>query len=131
MNWNKYTLEQWLEQFGAWLEQTTQKGGDLPDGLHINQIYWLMQSVNPTPRKNQRICYISDDEAMEINNILRRAVRTAPDKGNAIKVLIARRVEGKSLSDLEVEFKLSRPAVTRLIECGRYYLLGMDFRFNT
>ncbi|VCX05499.1 hypothetical protein BANRA_00008 [Acinetobacter baumannii] len=45
MDWNKYTIDGWLEQFGAWCETVRMKGGDLPDGLHINQIYWLMREA--------------------------------------------------------------------------------------
>ena len=39
MDWSKYTIDGWLEQFGAWCETVRMKGGDLPDGLHINQIF--------------------------------------------------------------------------------------------
>ncbi|WP_447506116.1 hypothetical protein [Acinetobacter pittii] len=35
-----------LEQFGAWCETVRMKGGDLPDGLHINQIHWLMREAD-------------------------------------------------------------------------------------
>ena len=45
MDWSKYTIDGWLEQFGAWCETVRMKGGDLPDGLHINQIYWLMREA--------------------------------------------------------------------------------------
>lgn len=38
MDWSKYTIDGWLEQFGAWYETVCMKGGD-SDGLHINQIY--------------------------------------------------------------------------------------------
>lgn len=130
MNWHKFTLEEWLEQFGAWLEQTTQKGGDLPDGLQVNQIYWLMQSVNPTPRKNQRICYISDDEAMEINNLLKKALRTAPNDGLVIKYLIENLVESKSLRYLAKCKKESKTKIGELVEYGKYYLVGLEPRLR-
>lgn len=39
MDWAKYTIDGWLEQFGAWCETVRMRGGGLPDGLHINQIY--------------------------------------------------------------------------------------------
>lgn len=130
MNWHKYTLEEWLEQFGAWCELTTQKGGDLPDGLHVNQIYWLMQSVNPTSKKNQRICYISDDEAMEISNLLQKALRTAPNDGLMVKRLIENRVERKNVEYLMKIYKKSKPTMLKDIDCGKYYLVGLETRLK-
>lgn len=130
MNYQKYTVDEWLEQFGAWLEQTTQKGGDLPNGLHINQIYWLMQSVNPTPTKAKRTCNITDKEAEEIGNLLKRAIRTSPDGGLAIRTLIENKVEGKSSRYLGRGKKGGRAKIERLVDCGRYYLLGLEMRLN-
>lgn len=51
MDWSKYTIDGWLEQFGAWCETVRMKGGDLPDGLHINQIYWLMREAGKEVKK--------------------------------------------------------------------------------
>lgn len=51
MDWSKYTIDGWLEQFGAWCETVRMKGGDLPDGLHINQIYWLMREAGKEVQK--------------------------------------------------------------------------------
>lgn len=125
MNWHKYSLDEWLEQFGAWCELTTQKSGDLPDGLHINQIYWLMQSVNPS-KSNQRVCYISDDEAMEISNLLQKALRIAPNDGLVIKYLIENLVESKSLRYLANCKKESKTKIGELVEYGKYYLVGLE-----
>lgn len=130
MNWNKYTLDEWLEQFGAWCEDCTMKGGDLPKGLHINQLYWLMQSVEPKRRQSNRICYISDDEAMVVNNLLKKAVRTAPDGGLAIRSLIECKVEGKSLRYVANSMKMSKTKTASLLNCGRYYLLGLEMQLN-
>lgn len=51
MDWSKYTIDGWLEQFGAWCETVRMKDGDLPDGLHINQIYWLMREAGKEVQK--------------------------------------------------------------------------------
>ncbi len=55
MDWSKYTIDGWLEQFGAWCETVRMKGGDLPDGLHINQIYWLMREAGKEVQKSNLI----------------------------------------------------------------------------
>lgn len=78
MNWHKYTIDEWLEQFGAWCNTCMAKGGNLPDGLHINQIYWLMRSVEPRVSKYYPRCEISDDEAGEINRLLREGMQILP-----------------------------------------------------
>lgn len=129
MNWHKYSLDEWLEQFGAWCELTTQKSGDLPDGLHINKIYWLMQSVNPS-KSNQRVCYISDDEAMEISNLLQKALRIAPNDGFTIKCLIENKVERKQVKYLMKIYKKSKPTMIKDIDCGRYCLVGLEPRLR-
>ena len=68
MNWAKYNIDGWLEQFGAWCETVRMKGGDLPDGLHVNQIYWLIREADKTPRNSK--CYIR----CEISDLDRKSV---------------------------------------------------------
>lgn len=131
MNWQKYTIDEWLEQFGAWCNQCVAQGGNLPDGLHINQIYWLMQSVEPRPTRPKTICRISDDEAMEISRLLKKAVRTSPDNNAmAVHCLINHKVEGESVGRIAHRLGVSKPVVIRLIFCGRYYLLGLELQLK-
>ncbi len=72
MDWNKYTIDGWLEQFGAWCETVRMKGGDLPDGLHINQIYWLMREAGKEVPKGKAYirCEINDFEADQVQRML-------------------------------------------------------------
>lgn len=131
MNWQKYTLDEWLEQFGAWCNKCVGRGSDLPNGLHINQLYWLMQSVEPTKGKKRRVCYISDDEAMMVSQLLKKAVRTSPDGGaTAVHCLINHKVEGMSINRIAHRLGVSKPIVIRWIECGRYYLLGLELQLR-
>ncbi|MNC10404.1 hypothetical protein D3C75_580450 [compost metagenome] len=73
MDWSKYTIDGWLEQFGAWCETARLKGGELPDGLHVNQIYWLIREADKTPRNSKCYirCEISDFEAEQVQALLR------------------------------------------------------------
>ncbi|KCZ35819.1 hypothetical protein J830_4740, partial [Acinetobacter baumannii 25691_7] len=77
MDWSKYTIDGWLEQLGTWCETVRMKGGDLPDGLHINQIYWLMREADrELPKGKSYIrCEISDYEADQIQALLRSLLK--------------------------------------------------------
>lgn len=122
MNWHKYTIDEWLEQFGAWCNTCMTKGGNLPDGLHVNQIYWLMQSVEPRAKRYYPRCEISDDEAREINKLLRDGMQIVPDQ---VKLVIEHKVEGRSLRDLADEVGKSFVYVRTEVACGSYYLAGL------
>ena len=122
MNWHKYTIDEWLEQFGAWCNTCSMKGGNLPNGLHVNQIYWLMQSVEPRARKYYPRCEITDDEAHEINRLLRDGMQMLPSH---VKLVIEHKVEKRSLRDLADEVNKSFVYVRTAVECGSYYLAGL------
>ncbi|MDC4779657.1 hypothetical protein NQ848_16975 [Acinetobacter baumannii] len=102
MDWSKYTIDGWLEQFGAWCETVRMKGGDLPDGLHINQIYWLMREAGKEVQKGKSYirCEINDYEADQIQSILKNVFKS--DKCDyitkfAVMCLVKHKVENRSL----------------------------------
>ena len=98
------------------------KGGNLPDGLHVNQIYWLMQSVEPRSKRYYPRCEISDDEAHEINRLLREGKQIVPKQ---VELVIEHKVEGRSLRDLADEVGKSFVYVRTEVACGSYYLAGL------
>ena len=122
MNWHKYTIDEWLEQFGAWCNTCMTKGGNLPDGLHVNQIYWLMRSVEPRVSKYYPRCEISDDEAGEINRLLREGMQILPKQ---VELVIEHKVHGRSLRDLADSTGYKRATVHNMVEVGRHYLAGL------
>ena len=65
MDWTKFTIEEWLKQYGAYVQTCRMKSGNEPDSLGVNQIYWLICENNKgvAPRKDQLICKIDDFEA--------------------------------------------------------------------
>lgn len=121
MNWQKYSIDEWLEQFGIWCNQCTIKGGNLPDGLHANQIYYLMRQVEPMPTKPSVICEISDDEALAVNNLLCQAFELL---GADIEMMIANKVHGRGLRTLAEYYGLSFKQVNIAVNNARYYLAG-------
>ncbi|MDO7219813.1 hypothetical protein ACG9XL_07980 [Acinetobacter nosocomialis] len=129
MDWSKYTIDGWLEQFGAWCETVRMKGGDLPDGLHINQIYWLMREASKELPKGKSYirCEINDFEADQIQSILKNVFKS--DKCDyttkfAVMCLVKHKVENRSLSSVAAITNQSKGQVNIMVSCARFYLLG-------
>ena len=129
MDWTKYTIDGWLEQFGAWCETVRMKGGDLPDGLHINQIYWLMREAGKEMPKGKSYirCEIEDFEADQIQNLLRSIFNSSKvDYATkfALMCLVKCKVENRSLSMVADITNQSKGQVNIMVSCARFYLLG-------
>ncbi|USE82049.1 hypothetical protein [Acinetobacter tibetensis] len=135
MNWAKYNIDGWLEQFGAWCETVRMKGGGLPDGLHVNQIYWLIQEVDKTPRKSKSYikCEISDFEADHIQALLKSIFKSGNTDFTtkfALMCLVKNKVENKGLSKVAEETNQSRAQAAIMVSCARFYLAGHDKRLR-
>lgn len=129
MDWSKYTIDGWLEQFGAWCETVRMKGGDLPDGLHVNQIYWLMrESSKELPKSKSYIrCEINDFEADQIQSILKTVFKSEKCDYTtkfAVMCLVKHKVENRSLSAVAAITNQSKGQVNIMVSCARFYLLG-------
>lgn len=130
MDWTRFTLDEWLEQYGAYLNTVQSKGGDLPDGLHINQIYYLMVKSGAAKIKNNwRFVdlQIGDFEAYYIERLLRDVLNRPNDViYDAVVLLIKHKVEGKSIKYLAIDTKQPQTQVHFLISCARFYLAGWN-----
>ena len=129
MNWAKYNIDGWLEQFGAWCETVRLKGGDLPDGLHVNQIYWLIREADKTPRNSKSYikCEISDFEADQVQDLLKSIFQSdAVDYAAkyAVMCLVKHKVENRSLSAVAAMTNQSKGQVNIVVGCARFYLAG-------
>lgn len=135
MDWSKYTIDGWLEQFGAWCETARLKGGELPDGLHVNQIYWLIREADKTPRNSKCFirCEISDFEAEQVQALL-RSVFNSEKVGFttkfALMCLVKNKVENKGLSRVADETNQSKAQSAIMVSCARFYLAGHDKRLK-
>ncbi|WP_288450903.1 hypothetical protein [uncultured Acinetobacter sp.] len=135
MDWTKYTIDGWLEQFGAWCETVRMKGGDLPDGLHINQIFWLMREAGKEIPKGKSYirCEINDFEATQVQALLRSILNS--DKADfttkfALVCLIKNKVENKGLGRVAQETNQSKAQAAIMVSCARFYLSGHDKRLK-
>lgn len=133
MDWSKYTIDGWLEQYGAYCGTVQMKGGDLPDGLHINQIYWLIRAVDKDlPKgKNYIRCEITDFEAEQVEALLRSVLKKSDYTVKfALVCLIKHKVEGKSLNRVALETSQHKPQAFMMIGHARYFLNGYDKRLK-
>ena len=135
MDWSKYNIDGWLEQFGAHCETVRMKGGDLPDGLHVNQIYWLIQEADKTPRASKIYirCEISDFEADHVQALLRSILKSESVDYTtkfALMCLIKNKVENRSLSTIANDTNQSKAQAAIMVSCARFYLAGHDKRLK-
>jgi hypothetical protein len=133
MDWSKYNIDGWLEQFGAWCETVRMKGGDYPDDLHINQIYWLMREVDKTPKASKSYirCEISDFEADHVQALLRGVFKSEYTDFTtkfALMCLVKNKVENKGLARVADETNQSKAQTAIMVSCARFYLAGHDKR---
>lgn len=124
-----------MEQLGTWCETVRMKGGDLPDGLHINQIYSLMREADrELPKGKSYIrCEISDYEADQIQALLRSLLKS--DKTDfttkfALICLIKNKVENKGLGKVAQETNQSKAQAAIMVSCARFYIAGHDKRLK-
>ncbi|WFF39279.1 hypothetical protein LU290_03390 [Moraxella nasibovis] len=117
MNWHKYTLNEWLEQFGAWCYK---QGRVMPSRLETNQIYHLMQSVRPTP-KTVRYCCITDDEALAVNRVLCETAVFMPD---GVELLVLNKCDGMTVRAIEQVKGQKFNHILKMIDNTRHYLAG-------
>lgn len=135
MNWDRFSIEDWLKQYGAYIQISRMKSGHQPDSLGVNQIYWLILENNKgvAPRKDQIICKINDFEAEQVRKLIvdfNKSSSVCASAKVAVQLFIEKNVRGMSLSQMEREFALSRSSINNMVFAGSYYLVGHDKRLR-
>lgn len=130
MDWSRFNIDGWLEQYGAYLNTVVSKGGDLPDGLHINQIYYLMVKSGAAKIKNNwRFVdlQIGDFEAYYVERLLRDVMNRPKDViYDAVVLLIKHKVEGKTQDQLSQEFGKSQSSIHSTLSLAKGYISGWN-----
>lgn len=129
MNWDRFSIEDWLKQYGAYIQISRMKSGHQPDSLGVNQIYWLILENNKgvAPRKDQVICQINDFEAEQVRKLIvdfNKSSSVCESGKRAVQLFIEKNVRGMSLSQMEKEFTLSRSSINNMVFAGKYYICG-------
>ncbi|HCL59943.1 MAG TPA: hypothetical protein DHW80_09240 [Acinetobacter sp.] len=135
MDWGKFTIEDWLKQYGAYIQISRMKSGHQPDSLEVNQIYWLILENNKgvAPRKDQVICQINDFEAEQVRKLIvdfNKSSSVCESGKRAVQLFVERNVRGLSDRKMEEEFKLGRNVLRNMIYAGKFYLAGHDKRLR-
>lgn len=135
MNWDRFSIEDWLKQYGAYIQISRMKSGHQPDSLGVNQIYWLILENNKgvAPRKDQIICKINDFEAEQVRKLIvdfNKSSSVCASAKVAVQLFIEKNVRGMSLSQMEKEFTLSRSSINNMVYAGKFYLSGHDKRLK-
>ncbi|WP_180068305.1 hypothetical protein [Acinetobacter sp. YH16038] len=135
MNWGRFSIEDWLKQYGAYIQISRMKSGHEPDSLGVNQIYWLILENNKgvAPRKDQVICQINDFEAEQVRKLIvdfNKSSLVCESGKRAVQLFIEKNVRGMSLSQMEKEFTLSRSSINNMVYAGKFYLSGHDKRLK-
>jgi len=135
MNWDRFSIEDWLKQYGAYIQISRMKSGHEPDSLGVNQIYWLILENNKgaAPRKDQVICQISDFEAEQVRKLIvdfNKSSSVCESGKRAVQLFVERNVRGLSDRKMEEEFKLGRNVLRNMIYAGKFYLAGHDKRLR-
>jgi hypothetical protein len=135
MNWDRFSIEDWLKQYGAYIQISRMKSGHQPDSLGVNQIYWLILENNKgvAPRKDQVICQINDFEAEQVRKLIvdfNKSTMVCESGKRAVQLFVERNVRGLSDRKMEEEFKLGRNVLRNMIYAGKFYLAGHDKRLR-
>lgn len=135
MDWTKFTIEEWLKQYGAYVQTCRMKSGNEPDSLGVNQIYWLICENNKgvAARKDQIICKINDYEAEQVRKLIvdfNKSSTVCASAKVAVQLFIEKNVRGMSLDQIAREFTLGRTSIKSMIYCGKFYLCGHDKRLK-
>ena len=135
MNWDRFSIEDWLKQYGAYIQISRMKSGNQPDSLGVNQIYWLILENNKgvAPRKDQVVCQINDFEAEQVRKLIvdfNKSSSVCASAKFAVQLFIEKNVRGMSLDQMVREFTLGRTSIKSMIHCGKFYLCGHDKRLK-
>lgn len=135
MDWSKFTAEEWLKQYGAYVQTCRMKSGNNPDTLGVNQIYWLICENNKgvARRKDQIACEISDYEAEQVRKLIadfQKTTTVCASAKSAVMLFVEKNVRGLSDRKMEDEFKLGRNVLRNMVYCGKYFLCGHDKRLR-
>ncbi|MDI9720513.1 hypothetical protein QM294_06720 [Acinetobacter junii] len=135
MDWSKFTIEDWLKQYGAYIQTCRMKSGNSPDDLGVNQIYWLIRSNDDrqSNNKNVVICVISDFEAEQVRKLIKEVSDTntiCNSAKAAVGLFVEKNVRGMSLRQMANEFCLGKTSLDQMIFAGKYYLNGHDKRLR-
>lgn len=127
VKWDKFTLEEWLTQLGAWCGSCagTRGGGDT---LLARLIDKAEREKNPLKSHRSIVrCEITDDEARAVQKILLDAQGIGNEFVNQwMRVLISRYLYNNSWNEMADQMGESSRALRTDAACGLAFLKGRN-----
>lgn len=128
MNWSKYSLDEWLEQFGAWCESCRMQTGNYPNNLSQNLIDKLMVETGykklPS-HKNTVELKISDDEALQVQDLILSVLSSSKDEmKQAVQYLYLHKVDGFSLRKIADSCDEQKDNLAKKIYGAKCFMVG-------
>lgn len=133
MDWSKFTLDEWLKQYGAYISVSQMRGGHEPDHLETNQIYWLVREATGNQSSNGRIVYLqmTEFEYEQIDRLIYNINKSESIKGSArvcVRLHLLRMINGWTEEKMAEKFTLSKSKLREMAHCGKFYISGHDKR---
>lgn len=134
MDWSRFTIDEWLKQYAAFLSVSRMKGGHEPDSLEVNTIYWLVRENDKSGRSsNGKFVYlqIEEYEYDQIDKLINSVVNDSSICKSAqvcVQLYLKKMIEGLTEKQMGNMFVYSESSIRNMVFAGRYYLAGHDKR---
>ena len=133
-DWSKFSLEEWLYQFGAWMYSNTGTCSKSVNPIAVamdeaavkrkaNKIKgkeqiiadWMNDGLkNPIPKKNKHCCEISDNEARAVQRLILDMQGTSEVLDDWLDAVVDRYFYGNSWPNMVIKIgRIDRPTVIR------------------
>ncbi|ENX03605.1 hypothetical protein F900_00699 [Acinetobacter modestus] len=136
INWSRFTIDEWLKQYAAFLSINRMRGGHEPNHLEINTIYWLVRENDNSGRSSHgKFVYlqINEFEYDQVDSLIRDALSCEQICKSAqvcIQLYLIKMIEGLSDESMTERFIFGQTKIREMVFCGRYYLCGHDKRLK-
>lgn len=136
MDWSKFTIDEWLKQYAAFLSINRMRGGHEPDHMEINTIYWLVRENDTSGRSSSgKFVYlqISEFEYEQVDKLIYGLMNSDLITGSArvcVRLYLLKMINGWTEEQLSEKFVLSKSKLREMAYCGKFYICGHDKRLT-
>ena len=134
--WNKYSVEDWFRQFGAWMNGDTETVRLMLKSMPTKKLtqaqreeliakYMGDDSIRERVQRRGIVCQITDNEARAVQRMILDIRAMESDiLQDWINVLWSHFVMGNSLRDVALTYETSLLQVRQHIKCGLAFISG-------
>lgn len=136
MNWSRFNIDDWLHQYGLYLNTCRMQGGNRPDDLRVSAINWAIErekgSNSARSSKNTSLL-INETEYCALHTLFNEFMlsdRVSDSIKPMIKAYLKYQIEGLSFERLSKELGISISSCRNTVLAGKFYMLGHDKRLK-